>query len=238
MTFPMSEWRRGLRSRRRPRSSPPFAGPSQDPSAANWSPCLRAGTKSKPSRPTSRNPARFFSVIERPRRTSSSFRSANTTSFTSLFTDMSIPNSRIAPRSSLRLRSRPVNDGLLQVREIRDLRLNADLVTLSACDTGVGPVGEEGVENIVNAFHRGGRAERCVDALGTRRSCNRPTDGRLLRAPRPQRGKGRGAETSATRHAQLRRAAVLSGPASNSTANRTAFSSVDTRTDIASRSNR
>jgi CHAT domain-containing protein len=44
------------------------------------------------------------------------------------------------------------NDGLLKVRDIRNLRLNADLVTLSACDTGVGPVGEEGVENIVNAF--------------------------------------------------------------------------------------
>jgi CHAT domain-containing protein len=44
------------------------------------------------------------------------------------------------------------NDGLLQVREIRNLPLNADLVTLSACDTGIGPVGEEGVENIVNAF--------------------------------------------------------------------------------------
>ena len=44
------------------------------------------------------------------------------------------------------------NDGLLQVREIRNLQLNADLVTLSACETGVGPVGEEGVENIVNAF--------------------------------------------------------------------------------------
>ena len=49
------------------------------------------------------------------------------------------------------------DDGLLQVREIRDLRLNADLVTLSACDTGVGPVGEEGVENIVNAFIEAGR---------------------------------------------------------------------------------
>src|ERR1700760_3587248 len=31
-----------------------------------------------------------------------------------------------------------VNDGLLQVREIRRLRLDANLVTLSACDTGVG----------------------------------------------------------------------------------------------------
>ena len=48
------------------------------------------------------------------------------------------------------------DDGLLQVREIRGLHLNADLVTLSACNTGIGPVGEEGVENIVNAFIEAG----------------------------------------------------------------------------------
>ncbi|HEX7361903.1 MAG TPA: CHAT domain-containing protein, partial [Bryobacteraceae bacterium] len=46
----------------------------------------------------------------------------------------------------------PVDDGLLEVREIRNLHLNANLVTLSACDTGVGPVGEEGVADIENAF--------------------------------------------------------------------------------------
>jgi CHAT domain-containing protein len=49
-----------------------------------------------------------------------------------------------------------VDDGLLQVREIRGLHLSAGLVTLSACDTGVGPTGEEGVENIVNAFIEAG----------------------------------------------------------------------------------
>jgi CHAT domain-containing protein len=44
-------------------------------------------------------------------------------------------------------------DGLLQVREIRDLRLNADLVTLSACDTGAGKLeGQNGVASIVQAF--------------------------------------------------------------------------------------
>ena len=48
------------------------------------------------------------------------------------------------------------DDGLLQVREIRDLRFNASLITLSACDTGVGPVGEEGAANIVNAFIEAG----------------------------------------------------------------------------------
>jgi CHAT domain-containing protein len=56
------------------------------------------------------------------------------------------------------------NDGLLQVREIRNLRLNADLVTLSACNTGVGPVGEEGAENIVNAFFEAG-AQSVVSTL-------------------------------------------------------------------------
>ncbi len=46
----------------------------------------------------------------------------------------------------------------------RNLRLNASLVTLSACDTGVGPVGEEGVANIVNAFIEAG-AQSVVSTL-------------------------------------------------------------------------
>ena len=60
--------------------------------------------------------------------------------------------------------SPPVDDGLLQVREIRRLPLNASLVTLSACDTGIGPVGEEGVANIVNAFIEAG-AQSVVSTL-------------------------------------------------------------------------
>src|SRR5205823_11417121 len=45
------------------------------------------------------------------------------------------------------------DDGLLQVREIMRLRFNADMVTLSACNTGVGKIeGEEGVTNLVEAF--------------------------------------------------------------------------------------
>ncbi|HUZ95706.1 MAG TPA: CHAT domain-containing tetratricopeptide repeat protein [Edaphobacter sp.] len=58
----------------------------------------------------------------------------------------------------------PIDDGLLQVREIRQLHLNASLVTLSACDTGVGPVGEEGVADIVNAFIEAG-AKSVVSTL-------------------------------------------------------------------------
>jgi CHAT domain-containing protein len=60
--------------------------------------------------------------------------------------------------------SPPVDDGLLQVREIRRLPLNARLITLSACNTGVGPVSEEGVANIVNAFIEAG-AQSVVSTL-------------------------------------------------------------------------
>ena len=45
------------------------------------------------------------------------------------------------------------DDGLLQIREIMRLHFNADLVTLSACDTGVGKLeGEEGMTDLADAF--------------------------------------------------------------------------------------
>jgi CHAT domain-containing protein len=58
-------------------------------------------------------------------------------------------------RSALVLGKDPnsTDDGLLQVREIIRLKLNAELATLSACDTGNGKLqGEEGVSNLVEAF--------------------------------------------------------------------------------------
>jgi CHAT domain-containing protein len=58
-------------------------------------------------------------------------------------------------RSGLVLGRDPASrdDGLLQVWEIMELRFNADLVTLSACDTAVGKLqGEEGVTNLPEAF--------------------------------------------------------------------------------------
>lgn len=52
---------------------------------------------------------------------------------------------------------RPQEDGLLQAREIRELPINADLVTLSACDAGLGRIeGEEGVSSLVEAFLNAG----------------------------------------------------------------------------------
>jgi len=57
-------------------------------------------------------------------------------------------------RASLVLGSDSRDDGLLQVREIMRLpRLNADLVSLSACETGVGTLqGEAGMASLVQAF--------------------------------------------------------------------------------------
>lgn len=44
-------------------------------------------------------------------------------------------------------------DGFLQASEIVQLRFNADLVVLSACDTAVGPLqGQEGIANLSKAF--------------------------------------------------------------------------------------
>ena len=46
-----------------------------------------------------------------------------------------------------------VEDGLWQAREIRRTRLNADVVVLSACETGSGHLqGQEGVMNLARAF--------------------------------------------------------------------------------------
>jgi len=58
-------------------------------------------------------------------------------------------------------------DGLLQVREITDLPLKADLVTLSACDTGNGRLlGEEGIASLERAFLLAG-AKSVIASLWT-----------------------------------------------------------------------
>lgn len=67
----------------------------------------------------------------------------------------SIPSTQYPTRAALVLARRPTSneDGLLQQWEIIGLSLNADLVTLSACDTGIGKLeGEEGVTDLADAF--------------------------------------------------------------------------------------
>ena len=85
------------------------------------------------------------------------------------------------------------------MREVRDLSLNADLVTLSACDTGVGPLeGEEGIANLVRAFLFAG-AKSVVASLWTANDpSTRTLMGRFYRYIADGEEKG-----SALRHAQM-----------------------------------
>ncbi len=66
-----------------------------------------------------------------------------------------IADKQFPDRAALVLGTSPTSreDGLLQVREIRDLSLRADLVTLSACDTRNGRLlGQEGIASLERAF--------------------------------------------------------------------------------------
>jgi CHAT domain-containing protein/tetratricopeptide (TPR) repeat protein len=64
-----------------------------------------------------------------------------------------IMSTKVPARSAIVLRPSETEDGLLQAREILNLRLNASLVTLSACDTSTGPAqGQDGVASLVRPF--------------------------------------------------------------------------------------
>jgi CHAT domain-containing protein len=78
-------------------------------------------------------------------------------------------NAQFPDRAALVLGSSPGRgeDGLLQAREIRDLPLRADLVVLSACDTGNGRLlGEEGIASLERAFLLAG-AKAVIASLWT-----------------------------------------------------------------------
>ena len=87
-----------------------------------------------------------------------------------------IANEKHPDRAALILLSdAAAEDGILQLSEIVQLRLNADLVVLSACDTAVGRLlGEEGISNISRAFLFEPRQDSCFNALVDRRQF-RPT---------------------------------------------------------------
>ena len=77
-----------------------------------------------------------------------------------------IVSTKFPARSALVLRPGGTEDGLFQAREILALRLAADLVTLSACDTGSGTVhGQEGVASLVRPFLAAGARTRSRQPL-------------------------------------------------------------------------
>jgi CHAT domain-containing protein len=80
-----------------------------------------------------------------------------------------VSSSRFPDRAALVLGTsqESKDDGLLQVREIRDLPIDADLVTLSACDTSSGRLlGEEGIASLERAFLLAG-AKSVIASLWT-----------------------------------------------------------------------
>jgi CHAT domain-containing protein/tetratricopeptide (TPR) repeat protein len=79
-------------------------------------------------------------------------------------------STRFPDRSALLLYPDPASgeDGMWQAREIARTQLNADLVTLSACDVGSGRVvGEEGVSNLVRPFLIAGARTVVANLWGT-----------------------------------------------------------------------
>ncbi|MGB2712985.1 MAG: CHAT domain-containing protein, partial [Vicinamibacterales bacterium] len=64
-----------------------------------------------------------------------------------------VMSTKVPARSAIVLRPSETEDGLLQAREVLNLRLNASLVTLSACDTSTGVAqGQDGVASLVRPF--------------------------------------------------------------------------------------
>ncbi|MEA2006059.1 MAG: CHAT domain-containing protein, partial [Acidobacteriota bacterium] len=75
------------------------------------------------------------------------------------FATHSIIDDKTPSRSSILLSqdSEHVEDGMLQMREIYNLNLNCDLVTLSACETGLGQfIKGEGIEGLNRSFFYAG----------------------------------------------------------------------------------
>jgi CHAT domain-containing protein len=76
-----------------------------------------------------------------------------------------MPDPRYPVRAAVILGADDHDDGLLQVREIIRFRLRAELVTLSACETGVGTLqGEAGMASLEQAFLTAG-AKSTVGSL-------------------------------------------------------------------------
>ena len=105
-------------------------------------------------------PAKKTRIFQRKEATESELKQQNLASFKIIhFAAHGLIDDKIPARSSIVLsrENGTTEDGFLQMREIYDLKLNADLVTLSACRTGLGRhIRGEGIIGLNQAFFYAG----------------------------------------------------------------------------------
>jgi CHAT domain-containing protein len=93
----------------------------------------------------------------------------------------------------------PAGDGFWTVREVLGQRLDADLVTLSACNTGLGRVSGDGVFGLGRAFLAAGASSLVVSLW---RVADVVAGAQMERFYRELHAEGRG-KAAALRHAQI-----------------------------------
>jgi CHAT domain-containing protein len=99
-------------------------------------------------------------ILKEERANEDAFKRSNVSEYKIIhFASHAIINNIQPERSSILLSvdNNPEEDGLLQTREIYNLRLNADLVTISSCNSGLGKLTRgEGIEGLNRAFYNAG----------------------------------------------------------------------------------
>ena len=105
-------------------------------------------------------------IFKRKEATEAQLKKLNLTDYKILhFATHSLIDNRKPARSSIvfSLKNDSIQDGFLQMREIFNLKLNSDLVVLSACQTGLGQFIEgEGIENLSRAFFYAGASSALI----------------------------------------------------------------------------
>lgn len=105
-------------------------------------------------------------IFKRKEATEAQLKKLNLTDYKILhFATHSLIDNRKPARSSIifSLGDNSIQDGFLQMREIFNLKLNSDLVVLSACQTGLGQFIEgEGIENLSRAFFYAGACSALI----------------------------------------------------------------------------
>ena len=91
-------------------------------------------------------------LLEGTRATETAVRAAAPGASTLHFATHGLISTQLPTKSSLVLAKSATDDGYLRVDEVFDLDLEANLVVLSGCSTGFGPVSSEGIAGLVRGF--------------------------------------------------------------------------------------